>query len=130
MIGRTAVFLCAMGLLLAAGCGTSESKKDGSTSKSGNAIERTAEKGPVKLVVRVSPREPRLSDLVDLDVIVETQAGVEIKPPAFGQAMGDFLIRDYSERPPETAGGASVRRCHCGAGGGGLTGATALTGVP
>jgi hypothetical protein len=72
-------------------------------------IERTAEKGPVKLVVRVQPREPRLSDLVEMDVTVESQPDVEIKPPAFGQAVGDFLIRDYSERPHE-AGAANIRR--------------------
>ncbi len=64
-----------------------------------------AEKGPVKLFVRVWPREPRLSDLVEMDVRVESQPGVEIKPPAFGQAVGDFLIRDYSERPAEAGAG-------------------------
>ena len=45
----------------------------------------------MKLLVRVSPREPRLSDLVEMDVTVESQPDVEIKPPAFGQAVGDFL---------------------------------------
>ena len=35
-----------------------------------------------------------------MDVTVESQPDVEIKPPAFGQGVGDFLIRDYSERPP------------------------------
>ncbi len=33
-----------------------------------DALERTAQKGPVTLSVRVSPREPRLSDLVEMDV--------------------------------------------------------------
>ncbi len=79
------------------------------TAKSDDAIERTAEKGPVKLFVRVQPREPRLSDLVEMEVTVESQPDVEIKPPAFGQAVGDFLIRDYSERPRE-AGAGNVRR--------------------
>ena len=77
----------------------------------GERDRRKAEKGPVKLFVRVSPREPRLSDLVEMDVTVESQPGVEIKPPAFGQAVGDFLIRDYSERPPET-GAENMRRFH------------------
>ena len=40
-----------------------------------------------------------------MDVRVESQPNVEIKPPAFGQAVGDFLIRDYSERPPEAGAG-------------------------
>ncbi len=61
--------------------------------------------------MRVWPREPRLSDLVEMDVRVESPPDVEIKPPAFGQAVGDFLIRDYSERPPEPGAG-NVRRFH------------------
>ena len=40
-----------------------------------------------------------------MDVRVESQPGIEIKPPAFGQAVGDFLIRDYSERPAEAGAG-------------------------
>jgi hypothetical protein len=105
-----ASLVCAMyGAVLIAGCGGT-GKKEG-TSPSGNAIERTAEKGPVKLFVRVSPREPRLSDLVEMDVRVESQPDVDIKPPAFGQAVGDFLIRDYSERPAEAAA-KNVRRFH------------------
>ena len=46
-----------------------------------------------------------------MDVTVESQPEVEIKPPAFGQAVGDFLIRDYSERPAP-AGDQNVRRFH------------------
>jgi len=88
-------------------------RNDGAPSPSpaGDGIERSAEKGPVKLLVRVWPREPRLSDLVEMDVRVESQPDVEIKPPAFGQAVGDFLIRDYSERPPE-AGAKNARVFH------------------
>ena len=86
-----------------------ERQESNSPSQTENALERTAEKGPVKLLVRVHPREPRLSDLVEMEVTVESQPDVEIKPPAFGQAVGDFLIRDYSERP-RTAGTANVRR--------------------
>ena len=111
-VARTAALVCAMcGMVLLAGCGVMGRKDGASPSQSGNAIERSAEKGPVKLFVRVSPREPRLSDLVEMDVTVESQPDVEIKPPAFGQAVGDFLIRDYSERPAE-AGAGNVRRFH------------------
>ncbi len=98
-------------MVLSGGCGGIRSKDGAAPSQSANAIERSAEKGPVKLFVRVWPREPRLSDLVEMDVRVEFQPGVEIKPPAFGQAVGDFLIRDYSERPPE-AGARNLRRFH------------------
>jgi hypothetical protein len=109
---RTGAFACVVGgLVLIAGCGVTGMKEGASTSGSEDAIERRAEKGPVKLFVRVWPRQPRLSDLVEMDVIVESQPNVEIKPPAFGQAVGDFLIRDYSERPAE-AGAGQRRRFH------------------
>jgi hypothetical protein len=102
--------LCGVTVFLA-GCGSLGRKEAASPSQPGDAIERRAVKGPVKLFVRVWPREPRLSDLVEMDVTVESQPGVEIKPPAFGQAVGDFLIRDYSERRPEPGAG-NVRRFH------------------
>jgi hypothetical protein len=96
------------GMIVLAGCGLRNPDHGASPAQSGAAIERSAEKGPVKLSVRVSPGEPRLSDLVDMDVTVESPPDIEIKPPPFGQAVGDFLIRDYSERP--VAAGAGNRR--------------------
>lgn len=100
-----------MAVVLVAGCGLHGGPDAGSSAPAGDAIDSIAEKGPVKLQVRVTPREPRLSDLVEMEVTVESQPDVEIKPPAFGQAVGDFLIRDYSERPPP-AGVRNVRRFH------------------
>jgi hypothetical protein len=109
-LGLRSVTVTLTALLLLAGCSSSGNKDDASDIST-NAIEGSAEKGPVKLHVRVSPREPRLSDLVEMDVTVEAQPEVDIKPPAFGQAVGDFLIRDYSERPAP-AGTQNVRRFH------------------
>jgi hypothetical protein len=103
------------GLALIAGCGVIGRNDGTATSGAGDAIERRAEKGPVVLLVRVWPRRPRLSDLVEMDVTVESRPDVEVKPPAFGQAVGDFLIRDYSERPAEAgadAGAVKRRRFH------------------
>ena len=108
--GISAAVVCLMcGMALIAGCGVKDSKDKAESSS--DAIERTAEKGPVKLFVRVWPSKPRLSDLVEMDVRVESQPDVEIKPPSFGQAVGDFLIRDYIERPPVTGAG-SLRHFH------------------
>lgn len=101
-------FLAAAALLPDLGCGM---KPGGMGGASGDAIERKAEKGPVTMVVRVTPKEPKLSDLVEMDVTVDSREGVEVKPPAFGQAVGDFLIRDYTERPPEP-GEAHRRHFH------------------
>lgn len=86
--------LIAVTVIPLAGCSQSSNK---SSAGSENTTEHTAEKGPVKLVVRTSPREPRLSDLIEMQVEVTAQPDIEIKPPAFGQAVGDFVVRDYSE---------------------------------
>ena len=109
--GRRASLVCAIiGLALTAGCGGMRSKDGAAASKARHPIDRVAQKGPVKLSVSVWPAEPRLSDLVEMDVTVESQPDVEIKPPAFGQGVGDFLIRDYSERPDP--GAKNIRRFH------------------
>jgi len=84
-------------LVLISGCSQSTE-----TSQSGNmnadSVQRVSEKGPVRLTVTITPAEPRLSDLVEMDVEVTAPPQVEIKPPAFGEAVGDFLVRDYRER--------------------------------
>ena len=85
-------------VLCCLGCEVSQRDGAGSRSESRDFLERFTEKGPVKLVVRVSPPEPRLSDLVQLDVQITSPPGIEVRPPAFGQAVGDFLVRDYSEK--------------------------------
>ncbi len=86
-----------LGLMALVGCnrnGTSPSK-----SATGNdALVRVTEKGPVKLTLRVMPPEPRLSDLVEMEVEVIAQPDVEVIPLTFGQAVGDFIVRDYSEK--------------------------------
>lgn len=81
--------------VLLAGC-TSNPTDALSSAIPTDAVERVTEKGPVKLIVHIWPSVPRLSDLVSMEIEVQYAQGVEVKPPAFGQAVGDFLIRDYS----------------------------------
>jgi hypothetical protein len=85
---------------LALGCGR---PVDQSTSESPrtDVIDRVFEKRPVKMTVRITPSQPRLSDLVDMQVTVTSPRKVEIKPPVFGDAVGDFLVLNYRDRSPE-----------------------------
>ncbi|MGD0088777.1 MAG: hypothetical protein ABSE73_02550 [Planctomycetota bacterium] len=77
-----------------------------------NTVEKSVERGPVRMTVRVSPKEPRLSDLLDLEIVVEAEAGVEVRPPVFGKAVGDFLVRDYRAKDAPAAGEKTVRNFH------------------
>ena len=96
---RAIRFLLLLGGLFLAGCSRPGTALTSSPVGSKvDALERVTENGPVKLTIRVTPPEPRLSDLLEMDVLVVAQPGVEVKPPAFGQAVGDFVVRDYSER--------------------------------
>jgi hypothetical protein len=67
------------------------------------AIERTTEKGPVKLTIRITPAAPRLSDMLDMDVIVAAPADVEVKAPEFGEGVGEFMVRNYTEKRDSAA---------------------------
>ena len=100
-------------LCLLAGC---ESAGSGAAPKAaaapGEFVEKSAERGPVKLTVRVSPKEPRLSDMLDLDLSVDAALDVEVKAPVFGQAVGEFIIRDYNEHAARVENDRRIRRFH------------------
>ena len=51
------------------GCGVSESPRGDAAPNSTGVLERRAEKGPVTLSVKIWPAEPRLPDLVEMDVV-------------------------------------------------------------
>lgn len=91
IFGRSLLLL----LLLLSGCSRSTPTVGVDVGK--DALSRVAEKGPVRMTVRVSPPEPRLSDLVNLEIEVVAPEQIEIKAPTFGNAVGDFLVRDYHE---------------------------------
>jgi len=120
---RSGTFLCLLALFALGGCKTEKpAQQTDAGAGDANVIEKTVERGPVRMTVRISPKAPRLSDLMDMDITVEAEGGVEVKPPVFGKAVGDFLIRDYSEKdapapvntPPAQGGegGAGGRRFH------------------
>jgi hypothetical protein len=98
ILGRSLLLL----LMLLPGCSRSTQTVGVDVGKDG--ISRVSEKGPVRMTVRVSPPEPRLSDLVNLEIEVVGPEQIEIKAPTFGNAVGDFVVRDYHE---DSAGASS-----------------------
>ncbi len=82
-------------LMLLSGCSRSTQTVGVDVGK--DVLSRVSEKGPVRMTVRVSPPEPRLSDLVHLEIEVVAPEQIEIKAPTFGNAVGEFVVRDYHE---------------------------------
>ncbi len=106
------VFRRTLILLAFIGCSAGREKRGSVERPADESIVLKSEKGPVALQVRLWPKQPRLSDLVELEIEVGSDADVVIRPPAFGEAVGDFLVRDYTERPPKkiTEAGKPNRR--------------------
>jgi len=73
-------------------------------------IVKTVEKDGVTLTVRVSPKHPRLSDTIALELTVRAEPDVEIKRPEFGKGVTEFTIRDYDVLSEKMEEGKIVRR--------------------
>lgn len=92
---------CLIGSSGLVGCSTGRERNVSVDRPSSESIQLSKEKGPVTMQVRLWPKEPRLSDLVELEIEVGAEAEVVLRPPDFGGAVGDFLVRDYVERAPK-----------------------------
>jgi hypothetical protein len=90
------IVLFLAGASVFSGCSKNTSQPTGQPAT--ETVVRKSEKGEVAMSIEVSPKQPRLSDLVDLTITIEHPRDVQIEPPVFGQSVGDFAVRDYSQR--------------------------------
>ncbi|MBB74852.1 MAG: hypothetical protein CMJ75_10105 [Planctomycetaceae bacterium] len=74
------------------------------------AVVSRVERGPVHFDVSLRPGSPRLSDEPVLTLTIRAAAGVEVEKPPFGEAVGDFLVRDFHEPLPEKQEQATILR--------------------
>ena len=74
------------------------------------AIERHAERGPVTVDLRITPAAPRIGDVVELELEVRAEAGVEVLMPEFGEALGRFEIVDFAPSLSEDDDGQTISR--------------------
>ena len=74
------------------------------------AVASRVERGPVRFDVSLQPKAPRLSDEPVLTLTIRAAAGVEVEKPPFGEAVGDFLVRDFHEPLPEKQGEVTILR--------------------
>lgn len=89
--------------------GELESGEDAEVGADDDAVQRTTELGPVKAVVSLRPRAPKLGDPLTLTLVVESDSGVTVEMPAFGEALGRFSIVDFAPRRSTSRGGKTVQ---------------------
>jgi hypothetical protein len=69
--------------------------------KAPEAIVKEVERGPVKVVLRVEPKEPTFAERVRFTIEVLARKGVRVTLPSPGENLGEFIIKDY-DAPPES----------------------------
>ncbi|MCP4906766.1 MAG: hypothetical protein GY910_17480 [bacterium] len=72
------------------------SETDGSSSSPDDALRREAERGPVRVELVVRPAQPVIGDVIEVELEVRAEAGVEVLMPEFGEALGRFEIVDFA----------------------------------
>jgi len=74
-----------------------------------DSVSSQIERGPVRMVVSASPKSARLSDEVKLTITITSEPDVQIHEPPFGDAIGDFVVRDYRKPLPRQEDGRNIR---------------------
>jgi hypothetical protein len=97
-------------LLLAGGCERVDGTRSVPAALDKETLRTEAVRGPVRVAVEAAPLPVRLSDEPKLTVTIEYETGVEIEKPPFGDAVGDFVVRDFRESLPEVRGNREVIR--------------------
>ncbi len=67
-----------------------------------NAIEQVKERGPVKVVLRVEPKEPTFAERVQFTINVTAKKGVDVTLPSPGEHLGGFIIKEFDAPPVES----------------------------
>lgn len=68
-----------------------------------NALVQEKERGPVKVILRLEPREPSFADRLKYTITARAEKGVEVTLPAPGENLGAFIIKDYLPFPSASA---------------------------
>ncbi len=96
---------------LAGGCRRGAPGDPGSEKPSApEAIEQVKERGPVKVTLRVEPREPTFADRVRFTIEAAAKKGTLVTLPSPGENLGEFIIKDYDAPPERVSADATEHR--------------------
>ena len=74
---------------------------DGSTTIS-STISKEIQQGPILVTAVLTPDTVRLGDPFELTLSVESETGIEVEMPPFGEALGRLTIVDFTPRQERT----------------------------
>jgi len=101
---RFVVALASVAWLLAAGVRLADAADESTP------LETTAESGPVRAIVRLSPPEPVIGDSLYLELEVHAEPDVELLMPEFGEALDRFSIVDFTRSEVADEQGGTISR--------------------
>jgi hypothetical protein len=81
-------------LLVACGPGTEEGPGD-----PGESLVQEQERGPVKVILQVTPKEVSIADRIRFRITAEAEPDVDVTLPEFGESLGAFSVRDFRVFP-------------------------------
>jgi hypothetical protein len=70
----------------------------GTAAAADQALEKTAQSGPVQAAVKLQPAKPLVGDTVTLTITVTAEKDVEVLMPEFGEALERFAIVEFVPR--------------------------------
>lgn len=72
-----------------------------STQPAAKPVEQTAERGPVKVTVRLDKDRTSIAEPVELSIEAKAEPGVEVRLPNFGEPTQGLSIRDFRDQSPK-----------------------------
>lgn len=106
--GHVVAVAVALGMLLA-GCGEKKEEGGEEAVRREGGLEKVHERGPLKVVVHLDNPEPTIADRLTLELETTIGEEYEVTPPAFGEKLDQFGIRDFGVSQPELLGDGKVR---------------------
>lgn len=92
--------------LVLAGCGGSDEQSQAGKE---SGLEKTFERGPVKVVLRLDNPTPSIADRIRLAMEVTADESYEVEMPAFGEKLEQFGIVEFDSPPPQLLDGGRIR---------------------